>query len=82
MVRTKIAHTSGTRFENFRKMFKNTFNLCSHIELNTQNPHTIFKMRFIVQNRQKIPKNFRIVRNDGKLEKDFQIFIFYFLYFP
>ena len=26
------------------KMFKNTFNLCSHIQLNTQNPNTIFKI--------------------------------------
>jgi hypothetical protein len=28
----------------FEKMFKHTFNLCSHIELNTQNPNTIFKI--------------------------------------
>ena len=44
IVRTRIVHTSGT-FLYFKFVFvKTTFKPCSHIELNTQNPNTIFKI--------------------------------------
>ena len=52
MFRTKIVHTSGILFDFFLgggRLFrllesKNIFNLCSHIELNTQNPNPIVKI--------------------------------------
>ena len=45
MVSTKIVHTSGTFLETIENMSKNAFNLCSHIELDTQNPNPIFKIK-------------------------------------
>ena len=41
LLNTRIVHTSGTFFE---KISKNTFKQCSHIESNTPNPNTIFKI--------------------------------------
>ena len=40
----KLFTLLGCFLEMFETMFNNSFNLCSHIELNTQNPNPIFKI--------------------------------------
>ena len=59
MFRTRTVHTSGTFFEIFRKMSKNNFKPCSHIELNTTNPNTIFKITVYYTKTPNMLKYFR-----------------------
>ena len=65
MFRTKIVHTSGICFDFLGvDVFdflgsKNIFNLCSHIELNTQNPNPTFKIATCFTKTPKLPKHFR-----------------------
>ena len=53
-------------------MFKNTFNLCSHIELNTQNPNPILKIRIYCTKQTKhatIHQSFKIFRKIRNISK-------------
>ena len=68
MVRTKIIHTSGIKKKK-RKMFKSSFNLGSHIELNTQNPNPIFEIKTYCTKYSKIAK---ILSMCWKMLEDFE----------
>ena len=65
MFRTKIVHTSGIFFDFGGVVFfdfggsRNIFNLCSHMELNTQNPNPIFKITICFTKTLNTPKCFR-----------------------
>ena len=65
MFRTKIVHTSEIFFDlGGGSIFrfwgsKNIFNLCSHIELNTQNPNPIFKITICFTKTPTTPTYFR-----------------------
>ena len=56
---------------------ENIFNLCCHIELNTQNPKPIFKLRICLQKHQKCQNTFELFEN-RKIE--FLFCIMYKLY--
>ena len=58
------------------KLLKKTFNLCSHIESNTQNPNPIFKIRISFTKTPKMPKYFRNFGNISKTRT-----IHFFIYF-
>ena len=86
MFRTKIVHTSGNIFIFGKSIFsifgsKNVFNLCSHIELNTQNPNPIFKITIYytkqTNNTQILSKSLEDV---GKYRKDEKHILFYIMY--
>ena len=74
MFRTKIVHTSGTFFENVRKMSKNLLKPCYHIEFNTTNPNTILKITisFIKHQNGKILSIFYFLKVFEKSEKKTQ----------
>ena len=65
MFRTKIVHTSGIFFDFWGVEFfnflvsKNIFNLCHHIEFNTQNPNPILKITISFTKTPKKPKHFQ-----------------------
>ena len=57
MFRTKIVHASGTFFVKFQKsMSKTILKPCSHIEFNTTNPKTVFKITTYYTKTPKTPK--------------------------
>ena len=58
---------------------KNIFNLCSHIELNTQNPNPIFKITTCFTETPKMSKCFRIVVKFWKTKKKSK-FLYYYMY--
>ena len=85
MFRTKIVHTSGKMFDFLGVDFrfggtKNIFNLCSHIELNTQNPNPILKFTISFTKTPTKPKHFRTFVFLWKIPKTqiFQKLIFLF----
>ena len=65
----EIVRFSGGRFGGS----KNIFNLCYHIELNTQNPNLILKITIPFTKTPKMPKYFRSFGKIRKYQK--QIFI-------
>ena len=76
MFRTKIVHTSGHIFVFLGVVIfrfwgsENIFNLCSHIELNTQNPNPIFKITISFTKTPQMPKYFRKIGKHSNKSKN------------
>ena len=66
---TKTVHTSGNKFDfGCRKMSKNIFKVCSHIQKNTKNPNPIFKIAIYFTKTPKMPKYFANFGKNRKME--------------
>ena len=82
MVSTKNVHTSGSFLDIFGfvlKMSKNVFKPCSYIDSNTQNPNTILKITFIIQNTPKTTNYFRQFGKCRNISKTNQFIILYYI---
>ena len=77
MVRTKIVHISVLFFNFFlEKRVKNTFNLCSHIQSNTQNSNPIFKISIYYKKEQQCQNTFEMFE---KFENKNKHILFYYI---
>ena len=63
-------------------MFKNSSNLCSHMEVNTQNPNPIFKITILYKIDQKCQNTFEMLENikTRKPKKTKNTNVFYYLF--
>ena len=68
-----ISGVDNVRFGGAKNV-QNTFNLCSHIELNTQNPNPILTISISFTKTPKTPKHFRFFGIYSEIE------IFHFLF--